>query len=88
MGAIFVQNIVGWSNLLVLWTISFSYEKLTKLVQLIENPAVDGLSKLSQNISRVSELICSRQDNPGTSKYSPEIDKLSGSFTAVLCCVV
>ena len=39
-----------------------------------------------RNISRFSELVCSQQDNPGTSKSPHEIEKLSGSFAVALCC--
>jgi len=62
---------------LVLWTIS--YEKLTKLVQLNEKPAVDACARpvqMQQNISHVSELICSQQDSPGTKLSGPKFTNI------------
>jgi len=83
----FVPNFGKRNGLLVRLTIF--YGKSTKLVQLSEKSAVDahGLLRsirMQRNISRVNDLMCSQEDNPGTSESPREIQKVTGISRCIL----
>ena len=70
---------------LEIWSVSFVNDFLGKIDRSVsvERKSID-LSEMQRNISRVSELICTQQDNRGTSRSPRKIEKLSGSLAAVL----